>query len=131
MKYEKKHQISVKEATHIGIIRKEWNRGYQQYFWYADGGSPNGHDTAFGALEEYYTEVIPERIKKENIEKEENIKSGHGFPVYMDKTKDTAEFLNPRDEKIETVSIRKFRQIVFDLEDEFGMKAVYVDYPLQ
>lgn len=129
-KYEKIYPISVKEATHQGIIFKEWNRAYRQYFWYASGGSSGGQDTALEALAEYYNVVLPLQ-KKEEIEiAQSKLNNGTGFPVYMDTVNNIVEFVNPLTNNIEILSIRKFRQIVFDLEDTFNKEAIYIDKPL-
>lgn len=129
-KYEKIYPISVKEATYQGIISKEWNRAYRRYFWYASGGSSGGWDTALEALAEYYNAVLPLR-KKEEIEIAQNkLNNDVGFPAYMDIANDIVEFINPITNNIEILSIRKFRQIVFDLEDASNKEVIYIDKPL-
>jgi len=133
MGFTKGYPLSVAVATERGIISKEWNRGYRKYLWYADGGE-YGYGTASEALSEYYNIVVPERRNREKLEAEiaaENkLLSGSGFPVYMNKACDRVEYLNPKTNQVEVVSVRKFRQRLFDLQDEFDMEVVYIDKPL-
>ena len=93
-KYEKTYPVSVKEAVYQGIIFKEWNRAYRQYFWYASGGSPTGYNTALEALAEYYNVVLPLQKKEEAEIAQSKLNNGTGFPAYMDMANNIVEFIN-------------------------------------